>query len=306
MAWRNIVLATTGIVSQSEVTNPELFNYMQSQLPISTQLPNYIDFVGTPRADLTTGKLCGDNSNYIEITNSGGAEGFWNFNFYYNGAQILQLQSSGLNGNDKLTFCAGVNDETHTAWFKMFKQGALTDRLIVVTAGTDTPYAPYQTEIYNILTGAEYHQYTWQSVPAISGKNGILSLSTLKSGSINNGNPVSDATLNAFEILIEASNVGKLVLDTDIDESQVVIRYNIPNNTYQYVKLVYKENYAPESISDGVAIDIQQTDTQLVLDDITTTGTYYFKIFTDNGNSNTVVLNYVGIIPIIIKIERVW
>ena len=151
-----------------------------------------------------------------------------------------------------------------------------------------------------------YQTYTWSSVPAISGKNGILSLSTLKSGSINNGNPVSDATLNAFEILIEASNVGKLVLDTDIDESQVVIRYNIPNNTYQYVKLVYKENYAPESISDGVAIDIQQTDTQLVLDDITTTGTYYFKIFTDNGNSNTVVLNYVGIIPIIIKIERVW
>ena len=301
MAWRNIVLDTTGILTQSEVTNPQLFTYTNSNLPNMLQLPNYITFSGTPRDNLTSGKLCGDNTNYIELRYSGG---IMYFDFYVNGTLWQTNDASGINSKDSLSFCAGVDDDTGLGWIIAFKQDSrYTDRMINAWGGNSTTQ---NTNIYTILTGAEYHQYTWSSVPAISGKNGILTLSTLKSGSINNGNPVSDATLNAFEILIEASNVGKLVLDTDIDESQVVIRYNIPNNTYQYVKLVYKENYAPENISDGVAIDIQQTDTQLVLDDITTTGTYYFKIFTDNGNSNTVVLNYVGIIPIIIKIERVW
>lgn len=231
--------------------------------------------------------------------------GWLDFTFLYNNVSFATFSRENISGSFSdwffgLAFGVDASTERGQILHVAYTNTANASTQMLVTTDNNRAIA------YTAITGAIQPPYTWSSVPAISGKNGILSLSTLKSGSINNGNPVSDATLNAFEILIEASNVGKLVLDTDIDESQVVIRYNIPNNTYQYVKLVYKENYAPESISDGVAIDIQQTDTQLVLDDITTTGTYYFKIFTDNGNSNTVVLNYVGIIPIIIKIERVW
>ena len=237
-----------------------------------------------------------NNKTYISVLFAGAC----NIRGYYNNSAWTNVQAATLLGtcysiaNWSLISVGGVNVPCVSGLMD-------ADSFI----STDLPSFTNPQDYVEYITNLA-QSYTWSSVPAISGKNGILTLSTLKSGSINNGNPVSDATLNAFEILIEASNVGKLVLDTDIDESQVVIRYNIPNNTYQYVKLVYKENYAPENISDGVAIDIQQTDTQLVLDDITTTGTYYFKIFTDNGNSNTVVLNYVGIIPIIIKIERVW
>ena len=160
------------------------------------------------------------------------------------------------------------------------------------------------TNIYE--NGQPLITYQWTSVPAISGKNGILSLSTIKSAYINDGEPVTGATASNFDALTEETNVGTLVNDTSVDESKVVVRYNIPDGTYQYIKLVYKPNSEPETVSDGVVINIPQVDSQVVIDDIITTGTYYFKIFTNAGNSNTVVLNYIGIVPIIINIERVW
>jgi len=148
--------------------------------------------------------------------------------------------------------------------------------------------------------------YNWVSVSTITGKNGTFALSTINSSYINNGDPVTGATISNFDALEEETNVGTLVNDSSIDETKVVVRYNIPQGTYLYTKLVYKLNSEPETISDGVAIDLNQVDSQYVIDSIITAGTYYFKIFTNVGNSNTVVLNYVGIVPIIINIERVW
>ena len=61
---------------------------------------------------------------------------------------------------------------------------------------------------YLAITGSEQPPYTWSSVPAISGKNGILSLSTLND--INDGNPVTTSDVNKF-YLAKASNLSTLI-----------------------------------------------------------------------------------------------
>lgn len=227
----------------------------------------------------------------------------WNSGFltYYvknaGGANILSITAQRYN-----TVYSGiiVDDDTQKAMiFRFFES---ENRLYSCAYGSNQNLL----DAYTAIMGAIPVLYNWSSVPTISGKNGILSLSTIKSAYINDGEPVTGATASNFDALTEETNVGTLVNDTSVDESKVVVRYNIPDGTYQYIKLVYKPNSEPETVSDGVVINIPQVDSQVVIDDIITTGTYYFKIFTNAGNSNTVVLNYVGIVPIIINIERVW
>ena len=65
-----------------------------------------------------------------------------------------------------------------------------------------------QQRFYELIQGAIPVLYTWSSVPAISGKNGILRLSTLVD--INDGNPVETTDTTKFT-LTSASNVKTLV-----------------------------------------------------------------------------------------------
>ena len=51
----------------------------------------------------------------------------------------------------------------------------------------------YQEELYQIITGLIPPAFNWVSVPSVSGKNGILSLSTIEQSAINDGNPVTGA-----------------------------------------------------------------------------------------------------------------
>ena len=70
--------------------------------------------------------------------------------------------------------------------------------------------------------------------------------------------------------------------------SNATITYSIPTGTYEYVKLVYKQDRIPTSINDGTAIDLNTSATSVEVTGLSDTiGTvYFFKIFTDKTESD--------------------
>lgn len=65
--------------------------------------------------------------------------------------------------------------------------------------------------------------YQWSSVPAISGKNGILSLSTIKDADIGDGSPVSGGALTAIGRLSAGSRIETLAQNLAQDEQSTII-----------------------------------------------------------------------------------
>lgn len=128
--------------------------------------------------------------------------------------------------------------------------------------------------------------YTWQSVPSISGKNGILqSLSTLVN--INDGNPVSGASASAVNI-IPASIVSGMI---QTSASDVIVSFEIPqltSGTYDSIKLVGKRGGIPRSKTDGEFIEtLSDSDTSKTLTGLTKGYTYWFVIFAEDSKGSS-------------------
>lgn len=80
-----------------------------------------------------------------------------------------------------------------------------------------------------------------------------------------------------------------IIYSAIINEEEVTtVKYSIPEATYDYIKLVYKQNHIPTSKDDGTAIDITQASTQQIINGLS--GTVYFVIFTNKGQSEPVQL----------------
>ena len=68
-----------------------------------------------------------------------------------------------------------------------------------------------------------YVQYQWSSVPAISGKNGILSLSMIKDEALGDGAPVTAGDVNDIVRLSPGSRVTTLAANIGDNEQQTII-----------------------------------------------------------------------------------
>lgn len=139
-------------------------------------------------------------------------------------------------------------------------------------------------------------QYTWQSVPSISGKNGILSLVTLDSESINDGEPVSGAAISVFDQAPSIDNNIKNLADTygggeESSAVDVTVKYKVtlpPGGSFSTLKIVAKKDSIPEDASDGDKIvDISPSKTKKTVTGLDENSLYYFKIFGEDTNSNT-------------------
>lgn len=75
---------------------------------------------------------------------------------------------------------------------------------------------------YDAIIGAEQPLYTWSSVPAISGKNGILSLPMLDSVSWD-GTPITDADIDIFTRVPDAANLRSLYSNIVYGESYPIV-----------------------------------------------------------------------------------
>lgn len=123
---------------------------------------------------------------------------------------------------------------------------------------------------------------------------------------INNGDPVSGAGSNIFNEKIE-SLVKKLIDKVVIDESKVTVKYDVSMDTYNYVKLVYKEKDEPLSVDDGESIDLDLDYDEVYISGLTGNTMYCFKIFTDEISSEPYYFDTAvqeGIIKIRVSVSR--
>lgn len=77
-------------------------------------------------------------------------------------------------------------------------------------------------ELNLYINGSLPVTYQWSSVPAISGKNGILSLSMIKNEALGDGNPVINGNLNDIERLAAGSNIRTLANNIGVNEQSTI------------------------------------------------------------------------------------
>ena len=133
--------------------------------------------------------------------------------------------------------------------------------------------------------------YQWQSVPSISGKNGILqSLVQIKESAINDGEPVSEASVTSFDSLGNVnipSVIDEQMPEDPSDVTSVTATYLIPaleDGTYEGIKLLVKKNSIPTSEEDAdKVIDLSEPTSILRIDsksvgNLDEDSHYYFMI----------------------------
>lgn len=161
-------------------------------------------------------------------------------------------------------------------WVKGTEQDVTAPQYWCCTADIETLY----------INGSPLVTYQWSSVPAISGKNGILSLTEILN--INDGNAVNDVALSGNISLSSSSRISAIISGIIQNEGSATVEYSVPSNIYSYIKLVYKQDKIPTSVNDGTAVDLDPTATSIdVMGFSKTVGTkYYLVIFTDKSTSD--------------------
>lgn len=192
----------------------------------------------------------------------------------------------------------GYDDSLHLSYFLIAGQfytgswDAVNSSYKGILGGSST--SGRQT-MYELISGSQTPTYTWQSVPSISGKNGILSLAQIKDEYINEGESVSGASADHFTNLSTENRVDVLIdaalPDPETGGTTVTVKYTIPTlstGSYEYCKLVAKKNSMAEGPEDGdKIIDIDPSLTSIVVRGLDQNSHYYFMIFIEDELGNT-------------------
>ena len=276
MAWANLMeIAGVSISYLSGVTTPPSNNIQYDALVLGQDESawqrsyGYGTRVWNVSANLYISVSVLSNSRMIEVVNPTSGTVF--------------MRTSGGSGSaiKKADACFYINEDTQQA-------------CAVACYGTDynnvwiESGAPnYSTELYQIIKGLIPPQYTWQSVPSISGKNGILSLATIKDDAINNGDPVNNAVIDAFSSLPTSALASNLlggsddrwfIIDGDTEE--------VPPRWFTRVLEIYL--YSAQRVDFDFAGNIVNPDESLtpfsVLASCSTSGNVYLSILVDDEN----------------------
>lgn len=117
-----------------------------------------------------------------------------------------------------------VNHELQMAKFWGYNDNALNNNHSLsaqwVTTGS---YDDFCTLLYNVVMANQPVLYEWSSVPAISGKNGILRLSEIKDEFIGDGSAVSGANLNTIARIAPGSRISTLAGDLGNNQQATII-----------------------------------------------------------------------------------
>lgn len=285
MAWRNALQpeSETGI-PQNVISDPDGFvtAYKNATIQQRDNIINTYCFPtwnGIKATNTVSGKLLGDSTNYIQHTlDTSSSTTTYTYKMYYNDSH-LNMDQSGWHINDyEQMYLALVDDENQVSFFTGLiryrtNQGCGKD------AGTNPQWSGENSQkIYTILTANPLITYEWTPVSSVYGKLGTINLSKLKD--INDGEPVTGANSSAVN-LTDKSLISILVGNVIVDDNKVGVEYSIPSGTYEYIKLVYKQDSEPEDASDGTAIDLEIGDGVIGISGINDGNTYFFKIFTD-------------------------
>lgn len=148
-----------------------------------------------------------DNENYtifdngimkIECSNAGGGYTMYYY-VYYNNTLIYNYSvSTDIGSGQKspfIGFAFGVDDDTQKGMVWACAQVNYYGAYYIYTVSHATLTPTQMGNVYLAITESEQPPYTWSSVPAISGKNGILPLSMIKNEELGDGSPVTDASM---------------------------------------------------------------------------------------------------------------
>lgn len=232
MAWRNCQQAVSAIIPQLMLTDENADAFMQALIAAgdntSAKTAAYNTYIKPllvntycQTNDLVSEKIAGDNTNYINCSVSGG---FANIYFYYNNTQqtVPQLTQSKMS-NWVCAYVACVDDENQVGYWQGFTVFINNPLNVGNFAGTQPPYSGvYANQVYTILTGNEYHQYTWTSVPAISGANGILSLTQITDEAIGDGSQKMHQPYESILRFTDQSNIRQLIRNLPQNERRVI------------------------------------------------------------------------------------
>lgn len=177
-----------------------------------------------------------------------------------------------------------------------------TEEGAIIYWGSGTPYLNNEPPVPPIV-------YNWQSVPSISGKNGILSLVTLDSESINDGEPVSGAAVSVFDQNPVSGNNVKDIVDGNtplipsaVDVTAAFIISNPPVGELASRILAAKKGSIPESIEDAdKTVSIPANASNVTMPGLDENSQYYFAIFVADVTGDTAVSDpkdiYTGELP---------
>lgn len=68
-------------------------------------------------------------------------------------------------------------------------------------------------------------------------------------------------------------------------EATCKVTYFLPNDDYQYTKLTYKKDVQPESVNDGIIVNLDPTQDSVNVEGLIENASYWFKIFTNKSES---------------------
>lgn len=157
---------------------------------------------------ILTGKIDSENAYlFDENSGHGSVSGYSTYGGYRNNSGISRPDLRGI----RLSGASGLSPNY---------SGNVNGTQVTWNSNVYTTFGYYDNIGYDILiylppsvtniliNDAPLITYTWSSVPAISGKNGILSLPTLVD---TDGEPISGQSASVFSSLPEGSNVRALI-----------------------------------------------------------------------------------------------
>jgi len=278
-----IVNATYGQGEKQTAQIPEA-QYSSSSYYSNSNFPAGITDYGSNLAFLPVGYYVLGSDLKIHVTSQGQpnartelqlerANGSVIYSWYYDPNVIEGYIALGYNEELGRAFCVKIAHGAISGGGEYY----IRSEYAMVTGNNYTAIVNSQTPLI---------VYQWTSVPTISGKMGTLSLTEILN--INDGEAVDDVGLSDNISLSTDSTLNAMIDAVMQEDSNVTVSYSIPDETYSYIKLVYKKDYIPTSYTDGTAIDITQSSTEKIISGIADGSTYWFVIFTDISESEPV------------------
>ena len=311
MAWENFIGGndllgeggTCGLVdatlfaNEYPTGNPNQGQYIPNASISSTIVLGDLRINANPTRTITLSVGSIQTTYYSSVTPAGGQ------------FKILSGSSEALSCSPKSTYwegdkpylVCGIDEENHLGKvgllfrYQTGAPGGFTDWVCFWTPNEKDGEMYYwlKSNIAPLIT------YQWSSVPTISGKNGILSLATLKSSKINDGEAVSDGSASDFSSLPSSSKISVLVAavmpEDPGNKTSVVITYHIgslESGEYTSAKVAAKKNSIPESLEDAdVVMDIPAESGKYSVGSLEELTKYYFVIFVADSNGNNATSN---------------
>ena len=256
-------------------------------------------------------KSCTMGSGSLKLSNYYYYAGDCKAQYTLSNSTVMGFTGGG-NANNASSVIFAYNDSTHQACIirLMTSYSSVPANEIAYQIASNNQ--SQRETLYANLQGAIPVYYTWSSVPSISGKNGILSLATLKEESINDGEPVSGAAVSVFDQNPASGNNVKDIVDGNtplipsaVDVTAAFIISNPPVGELASRILAAKKGSIPESIKDvDKTVSIPANASNVTMPGLDENSQYYFAIFVADATGDTAVSDpkdiYTGELPPVI------